>query len=82
MEERTNQLLTLLTEYFKAAPGFAKPAKNVYIKFFPSIGPLGHFFLKAKMSVCPSVCLLTIEVSYKRLFAPTSQSLMSKVFND
>ena len=31
---------------------------------------------------CLSVCLLPFEVPFKRLFAPTSQSRMSKIFRD
>ena len=34
------------------------------------------------MSVCPCVCLFTFEVPFKCLFAPTSQSRMSKIFRD
>ena len=32
--------------------------------------------------VCPSVCLFTFEVPFKRLFAPTSQKRMSNIFRD
>ena len=34
------------------------------------------------VSVCLSVCLFTFEVPFKRLFAPTSRSRMSKILGD
>ena len=34
------------------------------------------------VSVSLSVCLFTFEVLFKRLFSPTSQSWMSKIFRD
>ena len=34
------------------------------------------------MSVCVCVCVFTSEVPFKRLFAPTSRSRMSKNFRD
>ena len=36
--------------------------------------------MPVRPSVCPSVRLFTFEVPFKRLFAPTSQSLMSNIF--
>ena len=38
--------------------------------------------LSVRLSVCPSVCLFTLEVLFKRLFAPTSWSRMSNIFRD
>ena len=35
-----------------------------------------------RLFVCLSVCLFTFEVPFKRLFAPTSRSRMSKTFRD
>ena len=32
--------------------------------------------------VCVSVCLFTFEIQFKRLFAPPSESWMSKIFRD
>ena len=34
------------------------------------------------LSVCLCVCLFTFKFAFKHLFAPTSQSLMSKIFKD
>ena len=34
------------------------------------------------MSVCPSVCVFTFEVTFNGLFAPTSRSRMSNIFKD
>ena len=44
--------------------------------FYKSICPSVCLF------VCLSVCLFTFEVPFKRLFAPTSRSRMSKIFRD
>ena len=38
--------------------------------------------LSVCLSLCPSVCVFTFEVPFKRLFAPTSQSRMSNIFRD
>ena len=38
--------------------------------------------LSVDLSVDPSVRLFTFEVPFKRLFAPTSRSRMSKIFRD
>ena len=35
-----------------------------------------------RLSVCPSVHVLTFEVLFKRLFAPTFRSRMSNIFRD
>ena len=40
------------------------------------------FAQSVHICVCVSVCLFTFEVLLKGLFAPTSQSLMSKIFRD
>ena len=46
----------------------------------------GDFWSKVEMSVClsvcPSVCLFTFEVPFKRLFAPTPRSQMSNIVRD
>ena len=39
-------------------------------------------YVSVRVSVCVSVRLFTFEVPFKRLFAPTSQSRMSKLFRD
>ena len=36
----------------------------------------------ACVSICPSVCLLTFEVPFNGLLAPTYQSWMSNIFRD
>ena len=40
------------------------------------------FYKSIYSSVCPSVCVFTVEVPFKRLFAPTSQCLISNIFRD
>ena len=45
-----------------------------------SISQNVHMFVR--LSVYPSVRLFTFEVSFKRLFAPTSRSRMSYIFRD
>ena len=47
--------------------------------------PSGHMLSisrNVRLSVCLSVCLLTFEVPFKGLFAPTSRSQMSNTFRD
>ena len=56
-------------------------------KIFKASALWDDAFYKSKYpSVCVSVCLcvhlFTFEVPFKRLFAPTSQSRMSKIFRD
>ena len=36
----------------------------------------------ALWAICPSVCLFTFEVPFKRFFTPTSWSRMSNIFRD
>ena len=55
--------------------------KNIKLSLWPDA------FYKSKwLSVCLSVCvfvrLFTLEVLFKRLFAPTSQSQMSDIVRD
>ena len=38
--------------------------------------------LRVRLSVCPSVHVFTFQVPFERLFAPTSQSRMSKTVRD
>ena len=58
----------------------------IYIYLFNTVWYCIWFkesFYKSKCpSVCPSVCVITFEVPFTRLFAPTSQNPMSKSFRD
>ena len=51
-------------------------ADSVYKSICPSV------CLSVCPSVCLSVCVFTFELSFKRLFAPTSWSRMSNIFRD
>ena len=53
----------------------------LFSKHRPS-GPMLSINQNVRPCVCPSVCLFTFEVPFKRLFAPTSRSRMSKMFRD
>ena len=55
--------------------------KNCFSKHRPS-GPMLFLSWFGHMCVCVSVCVLTFEVPFKRIFAPTFQSQMSKNFKD
>ena len=57
--------------FFKAS---ALWADAFYKSKCPSVCP------NVRLYVCPSVCLFTFEVLFKRLFAPTSRSRMSNIF--
>ena len=51
--------------------------------FFKASALWADAFYKLKcLSVCVSVRLFTLEVPFKRLFVPTSQSRMSNIFRD
>ena len=52
-----------------------------FSKHRPS-GPMLSISRNVRLSVCPSVCVFTFEVPFKRLFAPTSRSWMSNIFRD
>ena len=54
---------------------------NAFSKHRPS-GPMLSISRNVRPSVCLFVCLFTLEVPFKRLFAPTSQSWMSKIFRE
>ena len=41
-----------------------------------------HYVILLICILCVCVCLFTFEVRFKRLFAPTSWSQMSKIFSD
>ena len=47
-----------------------------------SISWFVHMCVCLSVCVCVCVCVFTCEVPFKRLFAPTSQSWMSKKFRD
>ena len=56
-------------------------APTFFLKHRPS-GPMLSISRNVHLSVCVSVRLFTFEVPFKRLFAPTSQSRVSKIFRD
>ena len=55
------------------------PLPMRFSKHRPS-GQMLSISRNVRLSVCPSVCVFTFEVLFKRLFAPTSQSRMSNIF--
>ena len=64
---------TLILPIFKAS---ALWADAFYKSKCPSV------CLCVRLSVCPSVCVFTFEVPFKRFFVPTSQSRMPNIFRD
>ena len=57
--------------------------KTINIWIFEASALWADAFYKSKCPyVCVLVCLFTFEVAFNGLFAPTSQSWMSKIFSD
>ena len=54
--------------------------KNPFSKHRPSV-PMLSISQNIRLCVRLSVCVFTFEVMLKRLFAPTSRSRMSKIFD-
>ena len=55
----------------------------MFLDVFKASALWADAFYKLKFPcVCPCVRLFTFEVPFKRLFAPTSRSRMSKIFRD